>query len=444
MQVDMTEPSTRTERLARRVAAHERATLTAVLLLGLLIRLPFIATDQRIIADPAIFVEWAGYLRTGGPAELTGATGSMVLYPPLSTLAIWTAGVVGGFGDGPSPGSPAAILTLLKALAIAGDLGLGWLVSRLLAPGGALVRVAGAAAIVLNPAFWYLSTLWGQLDSVSVLLMVAAIAALAAGRSTMAWAGWAGSVLWKLTAVPLAPVIAVGTVRAAGWRAGAIGVTSAMMVALAAGALQLRGDDWASYAARLWPPRTELDVSAFNAWYLVGAGHPWGADLVPWLSAAAGSNIAWLLVGGITVCVGAAMWRRPDAVGLALPAAICTLAAFGWLTDVHERYLLAVIPFLALIAGGWEAGRVDRPALVAFVVINATQTLNLIAVGSFAPSLWVNIFAAVPNGPLAMPIVTLGYAAAVANLAVLGWALRRVVRRAWVVEGDLAARAGQA
>ena len=439
----MTEPPTRTERIARRVAAHERAALTAVLLLGLLIRLPFIASDQGIIGDPAIFVEWAGYLRSGGPAELIGETGSMVLYPPISTLAIWTAGVAGGFGDGPSPSTSGATLAMLKGLAIAGDLGLGWLVARLLAPRGALVRVVGAAAIVLNPAFWYLSTLWGQIDSVSVLLMVAAIAALAAGHVNMAWAGWAGSVLWKLTAVTIAPVMAVGTVRAAGWRAGAIGVLSGIVVALAAGVILLRDGGWAGYAARLWPPGTELDVSAFNAWYLVGAGHPWGGDLVPWLSASAGSIIAWLLVGGITICVGAAMWRRPNAVGLALPAAVSTLAVFVCFTGMHERYLLAAIPFLVLVAGGWEGRRADRPAFVAFVAISATQTLNLIAVGSFAPSLWVNIFANVPNGPLAPPIVALGYAAAAANLAVLGWALRRVVRRAWVVEGELPASAGQ-
>lgn len=435
----MTDPSTWSQRLASRVAAHERAALAVVLLIGLVVRLPFLSSDQRIIADPAVLVEWARHLQAGGLVGLIAETGSMVLYPPLSTLAIWGAGVVGASAADATPVGPAAILAMLKAFAIVGDLGLGWLVARLLMQRGALVRLVGAAAIVLNPAFWYLSTLWGQIDSVSVLLMVSAVGALAGGHITSAWAGWAAAVLWKLTAFTLAPVVVVGTARAAGWRAAAVGMGSAAGVALAAGAILLRDGDWTGYAQRLWPPRTQLDVSAFNGWYLVGAGHPGGVDLVGWLSVAAGSVVGWLLLGGVTIGVAAAMWRRPQAVGFALPAAICALATFAFFTGMHERYLLATIPFLVLVAGGWEGGATDRPAAVAVVVISATQALNLVAVGSFAPSLWVNVFAAVPNGPLATPVVVLGYAAAAANLVVLGWALQRVVRRAWGVPAAIVA-----
>jgi hypothetical protein len=52
-------------------------------------------------------------------------------------------------------------------------------------------------------------------------------------------------------------------------------------------------------------------------------------------------------------------------------------------------------------------------------------------VGTFARDLWTNVFAAASTGPLVWPIAALGLVAAIANLAVLGWGLRRLVRQAW-------------
>jgi hypothetical protein len=113
-------------------------------------------------------------------------------------------------------------------------------------------------------------------------------------------------------------------------------------------------------------------------------------------------------------------------VNVALCAGMASLAAFLFLPGMRERYLLPVIPMLALVAGGWPAGRPDRGAAAAFLVITATQALNLVAVGSPAPDLWLNVFAPASTGPLIPAVTVLGAAAAVANLAVLGWGMRRL------------------
>src|SRR5439155_3331856 len=71
----------------------------------------------------------------------------------------------------------------LKLPPILGDLGLAWLVGLLatrLAPAGRRFPVRGVAvaAILFNPAIFFVSAVWGQADSVFSLLIVASFVLL--------------------------------------------------------------------------------------------------------------------------------------------------------------------------------------------------------------------------------------------------------------------------
>ena len=113
-------------------------------------------------------------------------------------LELWLGGVLG------------APLVIAKLAPLLADLALGWLVWLMLRERGPRVALLGAAAIVFNPAFWFLSAIWGQIDSVYVLLMVASIAALAVDRFGTSWAAWTAGVLWKLQALVIGPLVVVG------------------------------------------------------------------------------------------------------------------------------------------------------------------------------------------------------------------------------------------
>jgi hypothetical protein len=402
-----------------------------VLLAGILIRLPFVAADQRVIADPELVLGWARHLAHGGLVELLHET-TDVLYPPLAMLAIWFSGlVVTAIGGVAAFAEPAAVAAI-KAWPIVADTALAWLVARLLTERGPVARIGGAASIALNPAFWYLATLWGQIDSVLVLLMVASVAALRGGHLRWAWGGWAAGVLWKVQALPLTPLVLVHALRTVGPRGAAAGAVAAAVLAVISGGLLLVAGGLNLYVGRLWPAGGTLDITAFNAWYLVtrtppGAGDPAAA----WLGGGAGGVIGFGVTGVTVLVVLAALWRRPAAVSLALCAAMTSLAAFDFLPGMRERYLLPVIPFLALAACGWEGRRFDGSAAMACLAITLTETVNLVAVGSFAPNLWTNVFAAGPTGPLGPGIAAAGSMAAVVNLIVLGWGLRRLVGQGW-------------
>lgn len=349
----------------------------------------------------------------------------MVLYPPFAMVALWMAGAMGQVLDG-ATSAVSIVLVTVKMYGIAGDILLSLLLVHLLRDRSTRMRVAAAAAIALNPAFWYVSAIWGQIDSIYVLLMVASIAALANGRFASGWAGWILSVGWKLQALALAPLIAARTLRVRGPAAlVTYGLVTVGLVALLTIFLPAAG--WDGYLARLWPAAGGRTISAFNSWYLmvalsdglggVAAGPP---------GSLRATVIGVALVAACAAAVAYATWRN-SSFELALPAAALVIAAFVLLTGMRERYLLAAIPFMALVGLGWQVGAVDRMGLVAFCALTATQMINLLAVGSPAPGLWVNIFSSAAPGPLSNTIFVMGVVAAAANVAVLVWAMRRVI-----------------
>ena len=406
-----------TDYAALMTVRRERFVLLVVLLGGLAIRLPFIAADPHVSGDLGIIVGWAERMASGGLAELLART-QVILYPPLAMLELWLGGVLG------------APLVIAKLAPLLADLALGWLVWRMLRQRGPRIALLGAAAIVFNPAFWFLSATWGQIDSVYVLLMVASVAALAVDRFGTAWATWTAGVLWKLQALVIGPLVVVATARRAGWRGLDRGVPAALAVLIFSfiAFRVLLGGGLVEYARRLWHGDDELVISAFNGWFLarpvIARGPEWFVDLV---NGGAAWLLGWALVGVVSLIVMRAAWLNPSRQVLALGAAALALAPFVLLIGMRERYLLAAIPFFLLFAAGWGGTRRDRAGVLAFVAISFSQYFNLVAVASIAPDLWVNVFAT-EDGPLTRGLRIGGYGMALLNLVVLAWAVLRLSR----------------
>lgn len=397
---------------------RERLLLLLILSVGLLIRLPFVAVDLHVSGDLDIIVGWSNAMAAGGLAQLLSVSDA-ILYPPLAMLWIWLGGVLG---------SP---LVVIKLAPIVADIALTWLVWLMLRERGPRVALAAAAAICFNPAFWYLSAIWGQIDSVFVLFMVASIALLAARRIGSSWAAWMLGVAWKIQAVAIAPVLLAATLREHGRRGLLAAIIASAGVALASYAcFRLAvGGGLLAYAGRLWHDDDELVISAFNLWFLV---RPVASHLSDALLEAVSSGVGWALGWAAVVVVAAAVmhatWRRPSRDVLALGAAMLVMAPFVLLIGMRERYLLAAVPFLLIFGAGWGGLRVDRAGLVAFVAISVSQVINLLAVASPSTDLWINAFAS-EEGLLALPIRYAGYALALINLVVLGWGVTRLYRR---------------
>ncbi len=411
-------------------ARHERVVLAAILAGGLLVRLPFASRDQGVIGDIFTISAWAHAIAAHGFVAFTD-TVTATVYPPLSMLIIGAAGAVSSIAPPGSAASDALLVFLLKLGPILADLGLALLVAHMLRERSARVRLGAAALICFNPVFWYLSAVWGQLDSIWVFFSVAAVYALSFGASNRGWLAFGLAVASKIQPLALAPLMVLVTLRDRGPRRLAIGVAIALALLVALSIPWLLGGGMATYLHQVWGTPPQLDVSAANIWYLLRGGAVSRLAVVGWrplgLPIDAGT-IGVALLALVVVAVCAALWWRRSAVGLALPAAILFMAPFMLLPGMRERYLLGALPFVLLVAVGWNVRVSTLGAWLAFGTLTLTLSVNLLAAAPPDRSLWTSIFLRGAAGPAVPFMRNLVLLAAAVNVVVFAWLVATLIR----------------
>ena len=156
---------------------HERVILAAILLFGLLVRLPFAAVDFHTTNDIDTYRRWARTIHVRGLATIYDGTD--VNYPPLLLYVFGGAAsveahlpVVLRAGDG-------ALTALIKLSSILADVLTAWLIAWALRRQGSVRHILTCGLYAFNPAVWYVSTHWNQTDSVYTPFLVASVVALA-------------------------------------------------------------------------------------------------------------------------------------------------------------------------------------------------------------------------------------------------------------------------
>ena len=128
-----------------------------------------------------------------------------------------------------------------------------------------------------------------------------------------------------------------------------------------------------------------LSLRAWNPWWLVqelGAGGGFVADSTAVLGPLTLRHVGLAIAGLFSIVVFVAVYRRPTAEQLALGLAAISLVAFVSLTTMHERYAYPAFVFLLLAA--------SRPML-------------LVAWGTFAVALALNLVVAAPPDGWVVP-----------------------------------------
>jgi dolichyl-phosphate-mannose-protein mannosyltransferase len=315
--------------------------------------------------DIFAFYEWAedavrhglgGYYAGGGESN----------YPPMLYL-LWPLGLA---LDGPE------LAFAIRALSIPFDLGLGALLFGI---GGALTGRSGAGLLaaglyLLNPAVILAGPMWGQVDGMGALPMVAALVAVARGRVAAAGA-------LAVVAGLVKPQFGVAAFVLAGlavfWLRSSAGLRRIAILALATAAtflvlllplglgpgayLDLMGETF-----RRYPVHSGF---AFNPWAMVfGFNHDDG----PWFVVGATAEL---------LAIGTSLWLlrwRRDLVGLLAVGSLIALTLYFVPTRAHERYLYGAIALLAPLAAADR--RLWRPfvalssmffATLAYVLMNS-------------------------------------------------------------------------
>jgi len=408
---------------ADRLTTH-RLRLVFLLLLALGLRL-WLAPMRGPVHDIAQLKEWTRTAVTGSPLALYSE--STANYPPLALLPLAGVGALYRLFSPEFDLSSPGLTALIKLPAIAADLLTAVLIYRLVwrETGHGRPALTWAALYAFNPAVWYTSAWWGQLEALYTLCMVLSLGAAAGGRTGRAWGWLAAGVLVKPHAGIIAPVLLVASWRGGGWRALARGGLAAAAVLV----LVLAPLAWVGQLPALWAQLRAsagqqgfLTMNAHNLWYLLSLGkgsfaargHSPITDTQSLVGPFTGWQIGLALLGAWCLLVCAALWRRsrpglapPD---LYLPAVALALGFFTLPAEAHERYLFPVLAPLALIAPN------SRLARRLYTGLSLTLFLNL---------LWVD-----PAVPLPGFAEELGWGVpvALANTAALAWMGRALIR----------------
>lgn len=347
--------------------------LAVMLAVGLLVRL-LIAPRAGYYHDLKLFQAWAQRLAEVGPHSFYAR--EFVALPPGYLYVLWLLGKISS-----PPG-----FVLLKIPAILGDLALaviaGVFASRL-APGIAEripLRALVVAAVVFNPAVLMDSTVWGQVDVVQAVCVLAALMLLLTGPASLgveslAFVAFVAAISMKPQSGFVLPVMLYALYRRHFLSPERRQLSRLAVHIAVPGALSLAF--WLVVAAPFGLGPVELvrfyrdaaagdpvtSALAFNLWGAIGfrlpdvPGARYGdGQLVPG-HAVELASVPALDLGTILLAAGAALvlWRAHRAivrggdepVVLMVAAAATSLLAFGVLTRMHERYMFYSLAFLA-------------------------------------------------------------------------------------------------
>jgi Gpi18-like mannosyltransferase/predicted membrane-bound dolichyl-phosphate-mannose-protein mannosyltransferase len=368
-------------------------TLLVLLLLGFALRIvvAYVLLPQSGLRnDMASFSAWAIRMAELGPGGFYAA-GGLVDYPPAYMYVLWLLGEIAKFFEpilGISPIRP-----MVKLPGMLADLGVATLIYligvRFLGDqppvrwlgSGARIGLIGAAVYLFNPGAVFNSAVWGQMDSVGALVILAGLYALGRGWTEAAGAAAVLAVLIKFQFGWLIPIVAVvglkrhlfgrssdpalaarpDPVRVLSSLAVSFGV--AIVILLPFGMRLLPTGDPATSIVDKFIAATQtykgLSINALNWWRNPLTGiwdvQHWGSDQTV-LFTVGSVNVTMAVLGVALFATAAvvalvAVARRDDMTGLLLGALLMAVAFFGFPTRVHERYLFPALAIAAPLVG---------------------------------------------------------------------------------------------
>jgi hypothetical protein len=350
--------------------------------------------------DVTDFTLWGQRLATHGPGEFY-APGLFTDYPPGYLYVLWLLGTI---GRELQPLLGADITRgLVKIPGILADGAIAWVLfdySRRFLDGcfggiaGERIGLVAAVVYLFNPGTFFDSSVWGQVDSVGTLAVLASLYWLARGWTEAAAIGAVLAVLIKYQFGILLPVVAVVGVKrhllgrssdpAHDGRPDPLRVLTSLAAGLGSMVLLIL-----PYRLTIWAPSDPehslinkfsvaanfyqgLSLNAFNLW-----NNPWsGIGFQRWGCDAPGNelcganqgtafllgntSVSWQAVGNIlfAAAVLAALWqiaRRDDPAGVLRGTLLIAVAFFALPTRVHERYLFPALALAApLVLRSWR------------------------------------------------------------------------------------------
>lgn len=347
-------------------------------------------------ADLKWFASWLAIVTNTGLEGIY--SNSDVNYPPLFIFVLRLMGELWQQIDATFAKSD-NFFAFLRLPAVLADVGIALLlhseVRRLAGRGWAL---AAAAMYFLNPAVFYVTAIWGQVDSIHTMFVLAAL--VATNRHRFAFAGFfaAVSVAMKLQSIAFLPLFVFEAFRLRSWRGlrdflagGVLGALLIILPLAQTGTIEQAYQRGYKNVVGQYPKRS---IEAFNLWYLLdqqdapddvpptsllrlaAVGGPEVADDAAWYLWFTYRKLSILAFGLVSMLAIAwlPLWSRHDA--RALVAALIGLAFFTLLTEMHERYAFPVLALLVLWAACSPVRQTAYWLCSSFILMNLVHVLG--------------------------------------------------------------------
>jgi hypothetical protein len=252
--------------------------------------------------------------------------------------------------------------------------------------GGSRKALIIATIWLFNPVLWYNSSLWGQTDPVVNLLGLLGIWALIRKKLPLFTVFYTLSVLFKGSLSIFAPILIVyALTQKYDIRIWLKSFVSGCLTIFVVSYWFHKGIDmpvWLFdlYKVRFIPGEIGfLTANAFNFWWLVNPGRVY--DSVLFMGVAA-RVWGFILTSFFIIISGYLIFKNNSKERLIVSLMIVSMAAFLFMTRIHERYLYPFFPaatlFLAISPSYW-------PIYVAFSLIHLINLYNLFWVPGIEP-----------------------------------------------------------
>lgn len=253
---------------------------------------------------------------------------------------------------------------LLKLIPTAADVGAAWVLYRIASGRFAPPRARRAQALVVlaayafNPAVLFNTAVWGQCDSVVAFLLLVATWAICSCYFATGFAIATAAVLVKLQAVVVLPALLLATIRLGGASAFFAACSGAGGCALLLALPFFTADRVAVLMTTILGASGRypfISMNAHNVWWVVGG--PRSASISD--AVRVGSSVLTYRSFGLIMvgtAIGAVLWRlwrdlyrakRHPFPALVEACALSIVAFYLFPTEMHERYIVPAIVFLA-------------------------------------------------------------------------------------------------
>jgi dolichyl-phosphate-mannose-protein mannosyltransferase len=238
--------------------------------------------------------------------------------------------------------------------------------------------VAAFLALALNPVLIYVSSWWGQFESIYVLAVLVSVLFARAGHLDLAAVALAVGLMTKPQAAFFVVPIVAWLLGAWGWRAtarfGVVGLAAVAVLWLPfvpAGGIQAYAHNLEAYGNQTFPIAS---LRAWNAWWIMqeASGGQFLADTASLFGPISGRLMAFALAGLAELVVFLAVLQNSTKRNLSLGVAASVLVCFSLLTAMHERYAFGALVFLTF---GLPERRI-RAIWLAFSVVFMANLLS--------------------------------------------------------------------